>query len=116
MESGLRKGGGGMNNYEVFETLSSMKPRCKFTNKLYNDLLTDMTPRTMFEFALSKDISCSVCRYIQHDEYLGMFSLIINESIPLLFTRFMRFDEIFKNSKFVYDHMLEDEVAKDMKK
>ena len=89
-----------LNNFEIYTALSGLKQNCKFTNKIYTVLDEIMSTKTMFSFALNQNISCSICRFVQHDEYLGMFSLIINESIPLIFSRFINFemmvDEHFK--------------------
>jgi hypothetical protein len=115
LESGLRKGQGGMNNFEVFETLSSMRHRCKFTNRLFNDMSSQLTFKTMFDFALSKEIGCSVCRYISHDEYLGMFSLIINESIPLLFPRVFDFKTMLDEYPSLKKALVDDDLGKEQK-
>lgn len=115
LELGLRRSNRSMKNYDIFNCLSGLKNSCKFTTKVFQDLLQRMSSVTLFKFALSEDIGASITRYIQHDEYLGMFSLIINESIPLLFKDIINFEEIIERHKILKDNKITEEELKLMR-
>ena len=97
-----------LNNFQVFETLHSMKPLCKFTTKLYQDLCTKMSSKTLFKFALSKDLGISMSRFIEHDEYMGLFSSIFSESLPLFFKEILNLVDICEG----LDGIVTDEEAR----
>lgn len=114
VERGIRFCGDNISNRDLYETLSSMRPYNKFSNKVFNDLNSRMSPRNLFDFALTSTIGVSITRYVDLDEYLGMVSTVINESIPLLFSKstdIFNFDEIIKHLKLDESDLISDEVA-----
>lgn len=67
---------------EIYLSLSSMSSSCKFTMPLFNSLIAKLDIDTLFRFALSdEDYKVSITKHIQHDEYLGLYSQVYNESL-----------------------------------
>jgi len=117
VERGIRFCGNKISNRDLYETLSNIRPYNKFTNKVFNDLNTRMCHRNLFDFALTSTIGVSVTRYIELDEYLGMISTVINESIPLLFmksTDIFNFEDVIKRLNFKDEDLMSEDTASEM--
>ena len=97
-------------SYRIYQSMSGLKENSKFTLNVFSMLEKCMTSRTLFNFALNEEVSCSICRFVKEDEYLGMLHQIINESVPLIFAKFIDFDRLILMN---FPHLLKSQERKE---